>query len=111
MRKIIATSVMLLAVISLAAVASAAGPSRVDLKIVENGQAVENAEVVIFMSCDKVAGRTDENGDVALESECGGRQFWVEINGKRVSTIYNDIPGTEVIDIARVTFIEWMGGR
>jgi hypothetical protein len=54
---------------------------------------------------------TDDHGNVALQSDCGGRVFWVEINSQRVSELFRVESAARTIDLAAVTYIEWQGGR
>ena len=111
MKNAIRLGLLLLAVLALAVSASARQSTEIQLEIREYGQPVEGAEVAIFMSCDKLVGQTDAEGRVTLESECGGRQYWIEIDGERIGQLYEAQRDVKTIDLESVTFIEWQGGR
>jgi len=110
-RLLLASGLLILILSSVAMTASASDPVRVDLQVVDRGQPVPTANVVIYMSCDRVEGVTDDHGNVTLQSDCGGRVFWVEINSKRVGQLYQVDTVPLTIDLASVTYIEWQGGR
>jgi len=103
--------ILVLAVLALAVSVSARQTTQVQLEIRDHGQPVEGAQIAIFMSCDKLVGQTDVEGRVTLESECGGRQYWIEINGERIGQLYEADRDVKTIDLESVTFIEWQGGR
>lgn len=110
MRKSIMCLVLIGALVAATGVATA-GSTRVDLRILNNGKAVQNAEITLFFSCDKVAGVTDATGQVALEAGCSAGYYWVEVDGRRISELYRVDSQTSTIDLANVQFIEWQGGR
>jgi hypothetical protein len=110
-RSLLASGLVMLALSVLPSTTSASDPVRVDLQIVDHGRPVAAADVVIYLSCDRVAGVTDDHGNVALQSDCGGRVFWVEINSQRVSELFRVESAARTIDLAAVTYIEWQGGR
>jgi hypothetical protein len=102
---------LLLVIVGLAVPALARQTAHIELQIREHGQSLEGVEVAIFMSCDKLVGQTDAEGRVSLESDCGGRQYWIEINGERIGQLYEADRDVKTIDLESVTFIEWQGGR
>ncbi len=101
----------LVVLLAMAGAAVAAAPASIELQVLKGGRPVVGAQVVLYLSCDKLQGVTGEEGRVALESSCGGGFYWVEIDGRRVDTLYQVESGIRPIDVAEVTFITWQGGR
>jgi hypothetical protein len=111
MRKLLTTMALLVVVISAVGTAAATAGTQVNLRILHDGVAVEAAQVALYFSCDKVAGVTDADGTVALQASCNAGFYWVEVNGRRISELYQVSAQTSVIDLANVTYIVWQGGR
>jgi hypothetical protein len=110
MRMTILTAALLL-VAGSALTATAAEGIRVELQILDHGQPLAAAKTAIFLSCDKVEGTTGADGRVVLDSACNGRFYWVEINGRRVDTLYQVDRSARTIDISDVSFQITRGGR
>jgi len=107
-RRVLGGLVVLLAI---AGAAIAAAPASIELQVLDGGQPVVGAQVALFLSCDKLQGATGEEGRVVLETTCGGGFYWVEIDGRRVDTLFQVEGGLRAIDVAEVAFITWQGGR
>jgi hypothetical protein len=110
MRTLIFTGALLLLAGSALTVAAAEG-TRVEMQILDQGQPVAGTQVTIFLSCDKLEGTTGDDGRVVLESACDGGHYWVEVDGKRVDTLYQVERDQRTIDLAHVSYMTWQGGR
>jgi hypothetical protein len=101
----------LIGALVLATGAAVAATTQVDLRILNDGKAVQNTQITLFFSCDKVQGVTDATGHVALEADCSAGFYWVEVDGRRIDELYRVDSRTSTIDLANVSFVEWQGGR
>jgi hypothetical protein len=107
---ILAGALLLLVGSAFTAVAADTG-TRVEMQILDRGVPVAGAQISVFLSCDKLLGATGVDGRVVLQSSCKGGHYWVEIDGKRVDTLYQVERDTRTIDLSNVTFMAWQGGR
>lgn len=111
MRTLILTGALLLLAGSALTVAAAEG-TRVEMQILDHGQPVAGRQVTIFLSCDKLEGTTGDDGRVVLQSEtCQGGYYWLEIDGKRVDTLFQAESAARTVDLDNVSFMTWQGGR
>jgi uncharacterized protein YfaS (alpha-2-macroglobulin family) len=111
MRTTILTGALLLFVATALTAAAAGGGTRVEMQILDRGAPVSGAQITVFLSCDKLEGTTTNDGRVVLESASNGGFYWVEIDGKRIDTLYAVERDTRTIDVSKVTFRVWQGGR
>jgi len=110
MKKIVLQSMLaFLLTAALLGPGSVAAAEQVTLKIEDQGQPVAAAEVVIFLSCDRIEATTDALGAASFDIECGGRGFWVEVDGKRLAEFYWVGRVPEKIDVASVGYMAWGG--
>lgn len=111
MRTLILTGALLLLAGSAMTVAAAEG-ARIEMQILDDGQPVVGSRVTIFLSCDKLEGTTGDDGRVVLESaSCHGEQYWLEIDGQRVNTLFQVESSARSVDLDNVSFMTWQGGR
>jgi hypothetical protein len=111
MRNIILAGALLVLAGS-AMTAAAADGTRIEMQLLDHGRPVVGAQIAIFLSCDKLEGTTGDNGRLVLESSsCHGGYYWVEIDGKRVDTLYQVERDARTLDLADVSFMNTPGGR
>jgi hypothetical protein len=108
MRRAFLTGAFLM-LVSAGSAFAAGGPS-IELQILQDGQPVAGVQVAVFLSCDKVEGATGKDGRVVLESSCAGGFYWVELDGRRVDTLYQVEPVALTLDLGTVRYITWGGG-
>lgn len=87
-----------LALVGLVAVAaSALAATSVDLKLVDNGQAVGGAQIEILSTTGMTQTATDVNG--LAHFEMSGKYFRVHVNGRTLNAAYQAGQGLVVVDI------------
>ncbi len=91
----VAATVALCALVAVASSALAA--TSVDLKLVNNGQAVGGAQIEILGSAGMTESTTDANG--MAHFEFSGKYFRVHYNGQTLNAVYQAGQGLVVVDI------------